>query len=212
MFRDDGISHQPDPLRNAIGENLAQAAGQRPFVMLDRDGTLIRECHYLSDPDQVEIIAGVVEALGRLSGMGLGLIIVTNQSGIGRGFFTEERLEEIHRRICVGLEREGIHLDGIYYCPHRPDEGCGCRKPSPGLVKKASEELRFKPQESFMVGDNVCDVELGQRVGATTILVRTGHGIRAQENGGIRPDFIVDDLLAAVPLIENRVRIPRGKK
>lgn len=175
----------------------------RPFVMLDRDGTLIVEHHYLSDPRQVELIPKVSSGLRRLSEIGLGLVVITNQSAIGRGFFSEARLDLIHRRLRELLEVEGIHLDGIYYCPHRPEDNCQCRKPQPGLVELAVQELGFDPHTSFMIGDKACDIEVGNRVGATTLLVRTGYGAQVSAENSISPDYVVDDLWSTVPIIES---------
>ena len=104
--------------------------------MLDRDGTIIMERHYLAEPHGVELIHGAAEALRRLSSIGLELIVVTNQAGIGRGIFAEEQLILIHERMKFLLRAEGVELKGIYYCPHKPDDRCMCRKPRPGLVPK----------------------------------------------------------------------------
>ena len=150
--------------------------GQRRFVLLDRDGTLIVERHYLSDPDQVELIPGAAAGLRRLRERGLGLAVVTNQSGIGRGFFDAARLAEIHQRLIEMLRAERVELDGIYFCPHHPDEACGCRKPQPALALRAAAELGFDATRAFVVGDMASDVALGRALGATTLLVRTGHG------------------------------------
>jgi D-glycero-D-manno-heptose 1,7-bisphosphate phosphatase len=173
----------------------------RPFVILDRDGTIIRECHYLSDPRQVELIPGSGSALLRLSEIGLGLVVATNQSQVGRGLFSKERLAAIHHRLEVLLEAEGVRLDGIYYCPHTPEDDCSCRKPEPGLVVRAAGELGFDPAVGFMVGDKACDIELGHRVGATTILVRTGHGM--QHESITAPGFVVDSIADVVPIIKS---------
>ena len=116
---------------------------QRRFVLLDRDGTLIVERNYLSDPDQVELIPGAAAGLRRLAARGLGLVLVTNQSGIGRGFFDAARLAEIHERLTALLRAERVELDGIYVCPHHPDQACDCRKPRPALVLRAAAELGF---------------------------------------------------------------------
>ena len=115
----------------------------RRFVLLDRDGTLIVEKNYLSDPDQVELIPGAAAGLRRLAGCGLGLVVLTNQSGIGRGFFDEAKLAEIHQRLTGLLRTERVELDGIYFCPHHPDQACGCRKPQPELALRAAAELGF---------------------------------------------------------------------
>src|SRR3989338_6624600 len=104
---------------------------KRRFVVLDRDWTVIVERHYLADPGQVELIPGVAPALRQLHRMGLGLVVLTNQSGVGRGLFDTQRVEAIHQRMRAVLEAEGVRLDGVFYCPHAPESGCGCRKPAP---------------------------------------------------------------------------------
>ncbi len=123
---------------------------QKPFVLLDRDGTIIKECHYLSDPQQVELLAGVAAGLRRMQELGLGAIAITNQSGIGRGFFDEKRLGEIHQRMLELLAAENVFLEDIYFCPHTPADNCSCRKPLPGLVEQAAEKYGFNPQDSFV--------------------------------------------------------------
>ena len=133
--------------------------------------------------------------------MGLGLVVITNQSGIGRGFFDETQLHLIHQRMNELLEAEGIALDALYYCPHLPEDNCSCRKPRTGLIDLASKELGFDPKDCFVIGDKACDVELGQRVGATTFLVRTGYGTREIANDIINPDYVVDDLWNAAQTI-----------
>ena len=170
-------------------------------VVLDRDGTIVIERNYLSDPDQVELIPGVASGLRQLRQMGLKLAVVTNQSGVGRGFFDTLQLDRIHQRMCQLLETEGVRLDGIYTCPHTPEEGCECRKPRTDLIERAAADLAFELRDSFVIGDKPCDIELGRRVGATTFLVRTGYGADA---GAQRPegcDYLVDDVSAAAQVI-----------
>ena len=179
---------------------------KRRFVLLDRDGTLIAERHYLADPARVELLPGAAEGLRLLRAMDLGLAVVTNQSGIGRGYFDEACLERVHHSLQCLLENEGVALDGIYFCPHVPGAGCRCRKPAPGLVEQAARELDFAPQSSFVLGDKVCDIELGNRLGATTFLVRTGYGAQVEAEGAVEPSFIVDDVLAAVPYIKQQLQ------
>ncbi len=174
---------------------------RRPFVVLDRDGTLIVHRPYLSHPDQVELIPGAAAALHLLRARGHGLVLVTNQSGVGRGYLDQAQLARIHARVCSLLAIGGAHLDGIYFCPHTPDDGCLCRKPQPGLLQRAAAELGFAPAESIVVGDNACDIELGQRVGATTILVRTGYGAQVAAQGLVQPDHVAADIRQAVGLI-----------
>jgi D-glycero-D-manno-heptose 1,7-bisphosphate phosphatase len=175
---------------------------RRRFVLLDRDGTVIVERNYLSDPDQVELIPGAAEALRRLAARGLGLVLVTNQSGIGRGYFDEARLAEIHQRLTGMLRAERVELDGIYVCPHHPDLACACRKPRTALVLRAAQELGFDAAACFVVGDMASDVQLGRALGATTLLVRTGHGAAALASGAPGADYVVADLAAAADRIE----------
>jgi D-glycero-D-manno-heptose 1,7-bisphosphate phosphatase len=180
----------------------------RRFVLLDRDGTLIVEKHYLSDPEQVELIAGAAEGLRRLAARGLGLAIVTNQSGIGRGYFDAARLAEIHARVLRELRAEGVEIDGIFVCPHHPDDRCACRKPRTGLALRAAAELGFDPARAFVVGDMASDVALGRALGATSLLVRTGHGAETLARGEARPDHVVDDLREAAQRIETLLTEP----
>lgn len=175
---------------------------QRRFVVLDRDGTINVERQYLSDPGQVELIPGAANALRQLRAMGLGLAVVTNQSAVGRGFFDEAHLGLIHQRLCELLEVEGVYLDGIYFCPHIPEDNCPCRKPRSGLLKLAAQELKFDPQECFVIGDKAIDIELGQQVGATTFLVRTGYGAQMASEVTIAPDYVVDDVWDAAQVIK----------
>ena len=174
---------------------------RRRFVIMDRDGTVIQERHYLSRPEDVELIPGAAEALKRLSSLGLGLIIVTNQSAVARGLFDLQRLAFIHRRLEKLLENEGVRLDGIYVCTHKPEDGCKCRKPELGLMEHAAGELGFEPGSSFMIGDKALDVEFGRRAGATTILVRTGYGAEVEQAKSAAPDYVTDNLLGAAGII-----------
>lgn len=175
----------------------------RRFVLIDRDGTLNVEKHYLSDPDQLELYPGAGAAVRRLNQLGVGVVVVTNQSGIARGYFDLARLAEIHRRLDELLAAEGAHLDGLYVCPHGPDEDCACRKPRPGMISQAVADHGFDPARAFVVGDKEVDVELGHGVGAVSFLVRTGHGAKAVATS--RADYIVDDLPAAVAVIEQLI-------
>ena len=181
------------------------------FVLLDRDGTIIKECHYLSDPQQVELLAGAAEGLRQIQEMGLGAIAVTNQSGIGRGFFDEKRLLEIHQRMLELLTAESVYLEDIYFCPHTPADNCSCRKPLAGLVEQAAEKYGFNPQDSFVIGDKPCDIELGQRVGAITFLVRTGYGAEVATSQTVAPDYVVDDVLEAARIIERLIALETRK-
>lgn len=170
------------------------------FVLIDRDGTLNVEKHYLSDPDQLELYPGAGAAIRRLNEAGFGVVVVTNQSGIARGYFDMTTLERIHARLHELLAAEGAHVDGIYICPHGPDDACTCRKPLPGMIEQAVAEHGFDPAQAVMIGDKEVDVELGKAVGAVTFLVRTGHGAKAVAAGS-KADHVADDLAAVVDII-----------
>ena len=183
----------------------------RPALILDRDGTVIEERHYLSDPDGVVLLPGAGEALREARRLGLDLFLVTNQSGVGRGYFSLDRLGEIHQRLTELLAAEGVELDGIYFCPHTPDDDCPCRKPRPGMIEQAAAENGFDPRRAFVVGDKLCDVDLGRAVGATTFLVRTGYGAKEAEDPRVRPDHVVDDLRGVVVTIASRLSSVPGE-
>ena len=172
------------------------------FVLIDRDGTINVEKHYLSDPDQLELYPGVGAALKRLQDAGFGLAVITNQSGVARGYFDLARLEQIHDRLRALLAAEGVTVDGIYICPHGPEDKCTCRKPLPGMVEQAVAEHGFDPAQAFMIGDKEVDVELGHAVGAVSFLVRTGHGEEHAPNS--KADHVVDDLAHAADIILRR--------
>lgn len=175
------------------------------YAAFDRDGTLIAERHYLSDPGEVELVPGAGAALRRLHEQGLRIVLVTNQSGIGRGYFDRARADAVHQRLAELLATEGARLDGIYLCPHRPDEGCSCRKPRPGLIECAARDLGFEPARGVVVGDKACDIGLAHAVGAASVLVRTGYG-REQEAGCTpAPHAVADDVVAAAALIARSV-------
>ncbi len=174
----------------------------RRFVVLDRDGTIIVERGYLADPDLVQLIPGVAAGLRKLRKLGLGLAVITNQSAIGRNYFDAARLEQIHGRLAELLTSEGVELDAIYVCPHTPDDGCQCRKPRAGLLELAAREQAFDAAACFVIGDKPCDVELGQRCGATTFLVRTGYGAEHAASGTVAADYVVDDVADAARVIE----------
>lgn len=152
-----------------------------PGVFLDRDGTIVRDVGYLSRPDQIEILWRVPEALRLLHEHGFKIVVVTNQSGVARGFFKEHDVEEVHLALKRKLAEHNVVLDGIYYCPHHPTEGagpyrafCECRKPNSGLAQRAAKELNLDLSCSYVIGDKPSDIELAVRIGA--------KGIRIDEN------------------------------
>lgn len=178
----------------------------RRFVLLDRDGTLNVERHYLADPDQLELLPGVVAGLRHLRAVGLGLLVLTNQSGVGRGYFDRAAVDRVHDRLREMLAVAGVPLDGIYVCPHGPDDGCACRKPAVGLAVAAAAEHGFDPAECFVVGDKAADVRLGRNLGATAVLVRTGYGEATLRDEAVSADYVAADLLDAAGWIVESCR------
>jgi histidinol-phosphate phosphatase family protein len=147
-----------------------------PAIFLDRDGTIIVEKNYLGDPDQVVLLDGAVEGLRAMSRLSFPLIVVSNQSGVGRGYFSIDQAHAVERRLAEMLASEGVAIAGWYMCPHAPDAKCACRKPLPGMVDAAVRDLDVDPTRSFVIGDKRSDIDLAAAVGAAGILVTTGHG------------------------------------
>ena len=141
-------------------------------VFLDRDGTLMEDVGYPRDPDQVRLLPGVVDGLAACRDAGFKLSIISNQSGVGRGYFGADAVAAVHRRLLELLEAEGIHIDDAQYCLHAPEEHCACRKPSPLMLQRSAAQLGTDLAASFMVGDKPSDVEAGQRAGCRSILLR----------------------------------------
>lgn len=160
----------------SLSRSVAQSRipSLRPAVFFDRDGTLIDDIGYLSDPEGVYFYPGVIEALKRLRERGYLLVVITNQSGIGRGYFDEETALAVNLSMLRMLEEKGVGLSAVYYCPHHPDEGCGCRKPGILMLKRAIEELGIDGSLSWVVGDMDKDVRAGMKAGLRPILVETG--------------------------------------
>ena len=145
-------------------------------VFLDRDGTIVVDKHYLSDPDGLELLPNALEGLRQLRDLGARLVVVTNQSGVGRGYFPAAAIEPMNERLRELLAEGGVELDGIYVCPHAPDDDCDCRKPRTALFERAAEELEIELGSSVVIGDKEADVEAGQRVGAASILIGRDAG------------------------------------
>ncbi len=178
--------------RNAVGDSARVKGGRersseglttpgpRRAVFLDRDGTLIREAHYLADPSRLALLPRAGQAVAKLRAAGFAVVVVTNQSGIARGFCTEDDLRAIHEKL---LARHGVCLDGIYVCPHHPDgaveayrKTCSCRKPGTGLFLQARDDLGIQLDGSYHIGDKRADVEAAARAGLFSILVLSGYG------------------------------------
>jgi D-glycero-D-manno-heptose 1,7-bisphosphate phosphatase len=191
-------------------------SGQRQAtraVFLDRDGTLIEEVGYLDRVDRVELYPWSIDAVRVLNRAGLRVVMVTNQSGVARGFFTEAVVEHVHRHIATLLEAGGARIDAYYYCPHHPDgsvtqytQACECRKPGRGLVDRAARELGIDPARSFVVGDRWLDVALARTIGARGVLVRTGYGKteESRPRDDLAADAVADNLIGAVDWILRR--------
>ena len=171
-------------------------------ALLDRDGTIIFERNYLSDPDQVALLPGAADGLRLLRRLGFQLVVVTNQSGLSRGYFDTGRLDAVHARLGELLAAEDVTLDGIYVCPHLPEHRCDCRKPEAGLAFAAATDLGLDLTQSIAIGDKMCDIDLGRRVGAATCLVKTGYGHQTAAEGIARPDHLVADLRELATLLQ----------
>lgn len=189
-----------------IQENLSVYNFMRPAVFLDRDGVITEDPpHYAHRIDQLAIIPGSAEAIRLLNNHGYLVIVVTNQSGVGRGMFREEDVHLFHYEMKKRLAEESARIDAIYYCPHHPEAivpeyrmMCGCRKPGPGMLIAAKEEFGISFENSLLVGDKWTDIEAGNSVGCKTILVLTGHGKNEYERGRGNVCGIAKDLLTAV--------------
>jgi len=167
-------------------------------IFLDRDGVINKEVNYLSNPDDFEFVKGSIKALKILKQKGYLLIVITNQSGIARGYFTKEILNEIHNKMIRILTQNNVELDDIFYCPHHPDitGPCKCRKPNPGMILTAKDKYNINLNDSFMVGDTLKDIKTGLNAKCKTVLVLTGYGIEEQKKIGIiKPDLIFKNLL-----------------
>ncbi len=152
------------------------AESQR-YVLLDRDGVINHDSDdYIKSPDEWRPLDGSLEAIGALVEAGFEIVVVSNQSGIGRGLFTEATLRQIHSKMTRAVENAGGHLAGVYYCPHLPETGCACRKPAPGMLRQMERELGYPLAGTPLIGDKATDLELARRVAARPILVRTGYG------------------------------------
>ncbi len=184
----------------------------RPAVFLDRDGTINEQMGYVNHISRFVLLPGVAEAIRQLNAWHIPVVVVTNQSGLARGYFPPSLLDAVHKQMQAELEATGAHVDGIYICPHHPEAKveqfrsvCNCRKPKTGLLEQAAGELHLDLARSYMVGDRWSDLRCGAAVQAKTILVRTGYG-RGEElyigpTQKVQPDSIADDLGAAVAWI-----------
>lgn len=178
-------------------------------MFIDRDGTLTEEVGYVNHPRRLRLLPRSAEAIRRLNASGIAAVVVTNQAGVARGYFSEDVLRATHEALAAQLEDAGAHLDGLYFCPHHPTEGeppyraaCECRKPAPGLLRRAATELDLDLAASAMVGDRPSDLVPARTVGARAVLVLTGYGLGEWEyrraHFPVAPDHVAGDLLDAV--------------
>jgi D-glycero-D-manno-heptose 1,7-bisphosphate phosphatase len=181
----------------------------RPAVFLDRDGTILIEVDHLSDPADVQLVPGAASALADIARAGFALVIVTNQSGIARGLFTEQQFQTVQARMTELLGAEGVTLAGTYHCPHHPEftGSCACRKPSVGLHLRAAQELGLDLRKSLYVGDRLRDVQPARTLGGVGVLVRTGYGAGEAQRAP-REVHVVEDLTelaGRLPELQQRV-------
>jgi len=191
---------------------LPNESCSRPAVFLDRDGTISEEVGYVNHISRLRLFPWTAEAIRKLNQAGFPVIVVTNQSGVGQGYFPEELVHEVHEKIQAELKPQGASIDAFYYCPHHPSARlsayrveCRCRKPDAGMLEQAALEFHLDLHASFMVGDSTRDVESGIRAGAHTVMVMTGYGrgnLEYQRPSLPRmPDWTVENLREAVDTI-----------
>jgi D-glycero-D-manno-heptose 1,7-bisphosphate phosphatase len=176
----------------------------RKAVFLDRDNTLIKDDGYFHDPEKIVFLPGVAEGLRTLQSAGFALLVVANQSGIGRGYFPESDTIAVNKKMTDLLRQKGVQIEKIYYCPHAPEANCACRKPKPFLIQKAAEEFGIDLAKSFFVGDYMKDMEAGRNAGTMTVFL----GPAAQDKSPVI-DFYAPDLPGAAERILNHEKFHR---
>jgi len=191
----------------------------RAAIFMDRDGTVAHEVGYVNHPSRFRPFPYAVDAVRLINRSGLLAVIVTNQAGVARGYFPESLVHEVHASLRSLMEAGGARLDGIYYCPHHPSVGeppyrldCDCRKPRPGLLRRASADLGIDLTKSFVIGDRLGDLELAWSVGARGVLVKTGYGlgelVSQAPSWARQPDLVAENLLEAVERVLSAVITP----
>lgn len=187
-------------LRYGIGPNKPLAHQKVKAAFIDRDGTMVEEVPYLHEPEKIRPIKGAFSAIKRLQEDGYKIIIVTNQPGIGLGYFTKEDFFRVTKSLFAFASQEGVLIDKVYFCPHSKSENCSCRKPSLEFVERAKEELAVDISKSVMIGDSTSDMAFGKAAGMKSILVKTGSGGNDKQID-VAPDFIAADICEAVEYI-----------
>lgn len=191
------------PIRSA-----RKRRAERGAFFLDRDGVIVEEVQYLALPEQLSLLPGAAAAIARLNRAGVPVVVITNQAGVAHGYFPEDRVAEVHRRLDEMLAAEGARVDGYYYCPHHPTAevaayriACACRKPATGMLQRAAAELALDLERSYMVGDKLSDIQAGLNAGCRPILVCTGYGAGVAEalnNSDLTAIVVAADLAQAV--------------
>jgi D-glycero-D-manno-heptose 1,7-bisphosphate phosphatase len=173
---------------------------QSPAVFLDRDGTIIEEADYLHEPERIKILPNALDGIKRFQDMGYRIVIITNQPGIGIGYYSKEDFYQVNRALFKHFSQAGILIDKVYFCPHGKSEKCSCRKPELALVQRAKEELNLDLSRSIFIGDKTSDIETGKRAGMRTILVQTGFAGEDHEFP-VQPDWTARDLAEAASFV-----------
>ena len=169
-------------------------------VFIDRDGTIAKDVPYCSNPEHFELLPEVAEGIRRLNNHGFKVIVVTNQSGIARGYFNEDMLSRIHDKMHSELAKSDAHVDAIYYCPHHPDDNCECRKPKSKMLLQAASDLNINLEQSYVIGDNDMDIEMGKNVGCKTILIARKNKERESDKV-LCPDYVTSSVSTAAQWI-----------
>jgi D-glycero-D-manno-heptose 1,7-bisphosphate phosphatase len=183
-------------------------------IFFDRDGTINVDLDYLSDPDNLQLLPGAAQAIHEANEFGVRVFVITNQSGVARGLYSESDVVAVNARLQAVLRKQGAFIDAVYYCPHHPTYGnppyrkdCNCRKPKPGMIEQARDEYGINLHESFVVGDKCTDVQAGKRAGCGTVLVLTGYGSTEVEDCGkdAAVDHVADTIYDAWRHIRARI-------
>jgi len=195
---------------------VGQGGSLKPALLLDRDGVINEEVEYLHDPKNLVMLPGVGQTIAAMNRLGVPVVVVTNQAGIGRGMYDVDAYRRVCEAIATVLSPDQARIDGWYFCPHRPDEGCDCRKPRPGMLLSAARDLALDLNASVLVGDKASDLEAAREVGCRTVLVHTGHGreeaqrLIAQGRADLA-DHVAASLGAALPWLQD-VLMPAARR
>ena len=198
------VPSKPCPIRypkDLCLRSLAHRYSLRSAVLLDRDGVIVRDVGYLTDPNDLVLLNGAAEGIRRLQDC-FRIVVITNQAAIAKGLLDQEGLDAIHDTLVHDLQEQGTFLDAIYACPHCPEDGCSCRKPEPGMLLRASVDLGIDLTASYMIGDKGSDLAAGQRAGVkATILIPSSQTGSSHDSIVVKPTFVANDLIQAARAI-----------